>query len=149
MTTEEFNKVIAEQMDRCKDILCIKAEEYATQDRLHNFKNAAGMQGCSPKEALAGMMAKHTISIYDMCRDGKPHFIEMWDEKITDHINYLLLLKALVEEERSEELKRENNGCVAPLYDPKQYAAYCESHATDTGLHTITYNDRTNYDPLA
>lgn len=146
MTTEEFNKVIAEQMDRCKDILCIKAEEYATQDRLHNFKNAAGMQGCSPKEALAGMMAKHTISIYDMCRDGKPHSIEMWDEKITDHINYLLLLKAVVEDERKDTIQKREIGTfvsapqdcctIAPPYDPKKYASYCEAGGTDSGAHT-------------
>lgn len=54
---------------------------------------------CDPKEALAGMMAKHTISVYDMCRSGKDYPIELWNEKITDHINYLLLLKAIVEED--------------------------------------------------
>lgn len=149
MTTEEFNKVIDKQIDLCKDILCVKAEEYATQDRLHNFKNAAGMMSADPKEALAGMMAKHTISVYDMCRSGKNYPIELWEEKVTDHINYLLLLKALVEEERMEELKREDSCCVAPPYDPMKYAAYTESHGTDTGLHTIAYNDRVKYDPLA
>lgn len=99
MTTELFNNIIEKQISLCNDILCSKAEEYATEDRLHNFKNAAGMMGCSTTEALSGMMAKHTISIYDMCRDGKKHDLSLWDEKITDHINYLLLLKALVVEE--------------------------------------------------
>lgn len=99
MNSNAFNKVIEDQIDICKDILVNKAKEYATEDRLHNFKNAAGMMGCDPKEALAGMMAKHTISIYDMCRDGKVYDIDLWKEKITDHINYLLLLKAIVVEE--------------------------------------------------
>ena len=96
MTTEEFNKVIEDQIGMCKDILVNKAAGYATEDRLHNFACAAGMMRCDRKEALAGMMEKHTVSIYDMCRDGKQHPIEMWNEKITDHINYLLLLKAIV-----------------------------------------------------
>ena len=79
-------------------------KEYATDDdRLHNFKNAAGMMSCDPKEALAGMMAKHTISVYDMCRSCKDYPIELWNEKITDHINYLLLLKAIVEEDHWHE----------------------------------------------
>ena len=99
MTAERFKKVIEEQLDMCKDILVVKAEEYATQDRLHNFKAAGGMMECDPKEALAGMMAKHTISIYDMCRSGKKYEMYKWDEKITDHINYLLLLRAIVDEE--------------------------------------------------
>lgn len=99
MNSKDFEGVINRQIQVCQDVLINKAKEYATEDRLHNFKNAAGMMGCDPKEALAGMMAKHTISIYDMCRDGKEHPIELWQEKITDHINYLLLLKALVAEE--------------------------------------------------
>lgn len=100
MNSNKFNEVIEEQIKRCTDILCIKAEEYAADDdRLHNFKNAAGMMSCDPKAALAGMMAKHTISVYDMCRSGKSYPIELWNEKITDHINYLLLLRGLIEEE--------------------------------------------------
>ena len=105
MTAESFKKVIEEQLDMCKDTLVVKAEEYATQDRLHNFKAAGGMMECDPKEALAGMMAKHTISIYDMCRSGKKYEMHKWNEKITDHINYLLLLRAIVEEELEVESK--------------------------------------------
>lgn len=102
MNSEWFEKVIKQQIKTCEDVLIGKAKEYATDDdRLHNFKNAAGMMSCDPKEALAGMMAKHTISVYDMCRNGKDYPIELWNEKITDHINYLLLLKAVVEEEKS------------------------------------------------
>lgn len=97
MRTEQFEKIVEEQIETCKGILLKKAGEYATGgDRLHNFKAAAGMMGCNPTEALAGMMAKHTISIYDMCRSGNSYPLGLWNEKITDHINYLLLLKAAV-----------------------------------------------------
>ena len=65
-----------------------KAGEYTTADRLHNFRVAATMQGITPAQALAGMMAKHTVSIYDMCNSE------------TDHINYLLLLAAAVRDEK-------------------------------------------------
>lgn len=100
MTTTMFEAIINSQFERCKNVLIEKAKQYAGDgDRLHNFRCAAGMQCCSAKEALAGMMAKHTISIYDMCRDGKLHSGEMWNEKITDHINYLLLLRAIVTED--------------------------------------------------
>lgn len=105
MTTEIFNAIIHEQINRCEDTLCDKAEEYATADRLHNFKQAAALQGIEPTTALAGMMCKHTVSIYDMIGGleiGKKYPIEMWNEKIGDSINYLLLLAALI---------RENNSC--------------------------------------
>jgi hypothetical protein len=99
MDTKKFEVIVDEQMDTCRNILVNKAKEYATEDRLHNFKVAAELQCTGCKEALAGMMAKHTVSVYDMCRDGKSHTMAQWNEKITDHINYLLLLKAVVTEE--------------------------------------------------
>ena len=100
MTTTMFEAILESQFAKCREVLIEKAKQYAGDgDRLHNFRCAAGMQCCTATEALAGMMAKHTISIYDMCRDGKRHSEEMWDEKITDHINYLLLLRALVTED--------------------------------------------------
>lgn len=101
MNAEDFNKIIHEQISRCEATLCKKADEYATEDRLHNFKVAAGIQNCLPTTALAGMMAKHTVSVYDMLRgleEGKSYPIELWDEKIGDSINYLLLLAATVRE---------------------------------------------------
>ncbi len=59
------------------------------------------MQGCSPERALAGMMAKHIVSLYDMCYSDKEIFeMAVWDEKITDTLNYLFLLKGVVEEEQ-------------------------------------------------
>ena len=101
MNTETSNEVIRKQIERCEATLCKKADEYATEDRLHNFKVAAGLQDCLPTTALAGMMAKHTVSVYDMIRvleEGKSYPLELWDEKIGDSINYLLLLAAAVRE---------------------------------------------------
>ena len=45
------------------------------------------------------MMAKHTVSVYDMCESGEQYPVELWQEKITDSINYLLLLNAMVRED--------------------------------------------------
>ena len=101
MNTETFNQIIREQIEHCENTLCKKADEYATDDRLHNFKVAAGIQNCLPTTALGGMMAKHTVSVYDMIRgleEGKAYPIELWNEKIGDSINYLLLLAAAVRE---------------------------------------------------
>lgn len=100
MTTEVFNMLFEEQIERSRNVLCAKAKEYATADRLHNFKVAAALEGKTAAQALAGMMAKHTVSVYDMCESGEEYHIELWQEKITDHINYLLLLNAIVREYR-------------------------------------------------
>lgn len=99
MKTEQFNSIINEQIKRCTDTLIVKAKEYATEDRLHNFKVAAELEGVTPVAALAGMMAKHTVSVYDMCRNDIKYPVELWNEKIGDSINYLLPLSALVRED--------------------------------------------------
>jgi hypothetical protein len=100
MNNEDFIYVLARQQAKCYDTLVAKGREYAPdEDKLHNFKIAAQSQGITPRQALAGMMAKHTVSIFDMCRSEELYTPEQWDEKITDHINYLILLKALVVEE--------------------------------------------------
>jgi len=101
MKRTEFDQIVHETLEMCDKVLVVKAKEYATEDRLHNFKIAAGMQGISPIQALAGMMAKHTVSVYDMCYANREFPIELWNEKITDHMNYLILLKGLVIEQKT------------------------------------------------
>lgn len=106
MTQKEFEEVLAAQWQRCSETLNAKAAEYAADsDRLHNFKVAAAARGCTPVQALSGMLVKHTVSVYDMMESDKRYSVSLWDEKITDHINYLLLLKALLVEEQVEETK--------------------------------------------
>lgn len=94
------------QVGRCAETLQRKKKEYTgdSQDRLSAFKVAAAMQGCKPERALAGMMAKHIVSLYDMCYADRETFdLDTWDEKITDSLNYLFLLKAIVEEGQKHE----------------------------------------------
>ena len=101
MTHEERDKIIQETLDRCLTLLRTRAQGYAKDDdALHNFRVAAEFQDCTMAQALAGMMAKHTVSIYDMVRSGKEYDLKIWDEKICDNINYLLLLKAVVCEDQ-------------------------------------------------
>lgn len=107
MTATEFERIFEEQVERSRTVLVNKAGEYATEDRLHNFKVEAALEGKTPEQALAGMMAKHTVSVYDMAESGQPYPIELWQEKITDHINYLFLLNAIVREWRPTEAPKE------------------------------------------
>lgn len=88
-------------MRLCADTLQRKTKEYTGDDtdRLGAFKTAAALQHTTPERALAGMLAKHIVSLYDMCFDnGASYDIGTWDEKITDSLNYLFLLEAIVKE---------------------------------------------------
>lgn len=103
MNKTNFERLFEEQVNRSRSVLLSKAKEYATEDRLHNFRVAAALEGKTPAQALAGMMAKHTVSVYDMAESGLAYPIELWQEKITDHINYLFLLNAIVWEEEERQ----------------------------------------------
>jgi hypothetical protein len=105
MDHDDFVNVVGAQQQRCEDVLVKKQGEYAGPvDVLHNFKSAARLHSGSQRSALAGMMAKHTVSIYDMCASDEDFPLEVWDEKITDHMNYLLLLACIVQEESTREV---------------------------------------------
>lgn len=111
MNREFFEEIFDDQFTRSREILLNKATEYATDDdRLHNFQVAANLTGKSPMQALGGFMAKHTVSIYDMIRDSSETSFSdaKWDEKITDHINYLILLRAMVYD-RPSNISRTNS----------------------------------------
>lgn len=104
MQTPDFNDIAEAQLDAIRDILISKRAEYAgDEDVLRNFKLGALLNRDTPMETLLGYLTKHLISVYDMAKSDKPSPVEKWDEKITDSITYLVLLKALAIEEMYED----------------------------------------------
>ena len=103
MDANTFNKVFAETVQKSSDVLVSKAGEYADDfDRLRNFKTAAVLKDETAIKALSGMLVKHTVSIYELMGRNKVPPLALWDEKIIDHINYLILLRAIVVETLEE-----------------------------------------------
>lgn len=101
MNNVKFEELTNERIKLCLSVLLDKSKEYANDvDRLRAFKAASAIEKCTAEEALGGMMAKHIVSIYDMLPNAKSYSLGKWDEKIGDSINYLLLLNALIKEER-------------------------------------------------
>lgn len=108
MTQKKFEEIVEGQLDICRHLLVVKGKEYSlTDDRLACFKKAASLQGETVKQALCGMLAKHVVSVYDMCMSDQEFGIEKWTEKVTDSMNYLLLLMAAVWEEGDYEKAEE------------------------------------------
>lgn len=107
MKITTFNQIVKEQLLACESLLICKGHEYAPNavggssvDRLSHFKKVATIIEGTPKEAVLGMLTKHFVSISDMCVNGHEYDLDRWTEKITDSINYLLILRAIVEEDR-------------------------------------------------
>jgi hypothetical protein len=67
MDQKWFDEILNERIEKIKKVLSKKAGEYSSEnDRLHNFKRAAALNCETPEKALAGMLTKHIVSIYDM-----------------------------------------------------------------------------------
>ncbi len=101
MKPKDFNSLVAEMQTQCLKVLYEKEKQYGSkEDRLVQFKVAAGLQGITHAQALGGMMAKHTTKLYAMIQEATTGLMDSaaWDEVITDHINYLYLLKGLIED---------------------------------------------------
>ena len=100
MTHEKFNKVVDEMLDTCRKTLVKKQDEYNLDaDRLSFFKEGNELTRLSPERTLYMFMYKHIKSLADMIASEHAYSKEMWEEKIKDNINYLLLLRALLEDD--------------------------------------------------
>lgn len=105
MKPDDFNMLVDKIFLDCKALLQIKESEYSEGvDRLDQFKKGEVFTGLPAHRVLAGMMLKHTTSIYDMLRDEKTtdYHMEKWEEKIYDHINYLCLLMGILDDNQRE-----------------------------------------------
>ena len=97
MVTQDFNIIVEDQLDRIRSVLVKKAVEYNLDtDRLSVFKHAAALSEETPEQALYGFMLKHIISVTDMINSKETYPVELWNEKITDICNYLILLQRLL-----------------------------------------------------
>ena len=97
----EFSLCLRDRMDLIRDVLDQKSYEYSgDDDRLHNFKAGSKLCGLTPKVYLLGLMAKHLQCVKELCYEHLPNEEELVEEKIGDSINYLILLEALMKEER-------------------------------------------------
>ena len=100
MNHETFKAIITQMQEDSLATLLEKNSGYSNADPLHNFRQAAKLKGETTLKAIGGMMAKHTVSIYDLINKASEEYVpeEVWFEKIQDHMNYLLFLWAAVEE---------------------------------------------------
>ena len=107
MNNDKFNALLDEQLERCRNLLVKKNEEYATNtDRLSNFRQPSSLMRMHPAEVAFCYDAKHIASIQKIVHElseGKVPSKEMWQEKITDYINYGLLMNACVMEAIEEQ----------------------------------------------
>lgn len=102
MKSQEFNKHLEERIEKIKQVLSVKAQEYRrNDDALHNFKVGAKMTSTYPYRVLDGFLLKHLISYRDVLNDldnGNLPTEGYIDEKFGDIINYFILQEVLIKD---------------------------------------------------
>ena len=108
MSREDFLDFASERLDGCFSLLAVKGMEYdRNDDAFHNFYRGGELLAVEPETALVGMFNKHIVSLLDIVDDieceGIFPEVEVLNEKVTDTINYLLLLNGLILEHKKEQ----------------------------------------------
>lgn len=106
MKKARFKQLITQQCDTLQALTASKGEEYARSDddQLANFKRQAAEFGLVPEKILGIYLNKHLDSIKTYIKHKTPDSVyalaEPIEGRIDDAILYLLLLKAMVVEEK-------------------------------------------------
>ena len=100
MTHKKFTEILKEIIEEIKTKDLLKKEEYTrNDDRFHNFRMGAFLLDTTIPEYIITLRSKHEISILDMVNDMRQNRfypLNVWKEKITDSILYLILLYAYI-----------------------------------------------------
>lgn len=108
MEQKDFLKCIEDTLTQCRSVLAGKGAEYAgSEDRLANFKRGANLTGATPLQVAFIYASKHYDSIASFvaktARKEPVTLSEPIEGRLTDLINYCLLMRAIIQEARSHE----------------------------------------------
>ena len=116
MTTQEFDQELNSVFNGCQEVLVNKGREYQSTKNegsnvFANFERISDSVGINRESVLWVYFSKHRDSIATFIRDlenGKSvneieeHLTEPINGRITDAINYLLLLNSMINEKRAK-----------------------------------------------
>jgi hypothetical protein len=122
MTVKDFEHLARKRFEHCLMLMVgPKNCEYSrNDDKLHNFKVAGRVLNQTPERALQGMWIKHLVSIFDIIDDLDRGILPdpaILAEKVTDNINYPVLLSGLLEERQGQDTGKAVGSSQMPKVD--------------------------------
>lgn len=103
MEVEEFTAYVKELLFDCEKVLTSKGADYTRgdKDKLINFKSSGDSLGVSPLQVAGVFLRKQLDPIFKYIKDKRLES-EPVESRIIDSINYLILLYALVKEDKDD-----------------------------------------------
>lgn len=104
MNNQEFSKSVETALEIVRSRLVVKNQEYAhNSDVFRNFRTGISMQKI-PQGIAWEYMTKHLQWLKDTIADNKLPDMDQVDEKIIDIVNYLLIIRAMYEDQNNNNL---------------------------------------------
>lgn len=102
MNLQQQNEHFESFTARQKEILLKKGSDYATQDRLSNFKRAGSIINITPEQNCLSLIATKVARLGVLLSNNVDPQNESIRDSILDLANYAILLDALIEDRESE-----------------------------------------------
>ena len=103
MNYEELFAMAKMDLDRCLATLERKSHDYANDgDVLKNFKESSKIASITPVQSILVLVGTKISRLTELVTTEKISKNESVEDTILDLINYLLLLKAMIEEQREK-----------------------------------------------
>ena len=104
MRIEEFSELRKELIKKCVNLVDTKGKDYTKGDPdvLKAFKEGGSYFDVEAEKYLGFALKKHMDAIYSYIKTNGESESEPIDLRITDAINYLIFLHALIVEKKAE-----------------------------------------------
>jgi len=111
MDNKEFTTLVERTQQETSALLISKGMEYAgSEDRLANFKRGAALTGTTPLQCCFIYMSKHYDSLSTYIKKDAAgfdqHLSEPIEGRINDIINYMFIMKGLIQESTHTQLEQ-------------------------------------------
>ena len=99
MNQKEQEYIFNQAVDKMRDIMLSKGNDYANEDRLSNFKLAGSICGLSPQQNCLSLIATKVARLGVLLKEKLEPNNERIEDSLVDMANYTLLLIMILKDE--------------------------------------------------
>jgi len=99
MNQKKQEYIFNQTVEKMRDIMLSKGNDYANEDRLSNFKLAGSICGISPQQNCLSLIATKVARLGVLLKEKSEPNNESIEDSLVDMANYTLLLIMILKDE--------------------------------------------------
>jgi len=99
MNQKKQEYIFNQTVDKMRDIMLSKGNDYANEDRLSNFKLAGSICGLTPQQNCLSLIATKVARLGVLLKEKSEPNNESIEDSLVDMANYTLLLIMILRDE--------------------------------------------------